>query len=78
MWSIGRIGEIILAPSFQLSAIGFQLSPASRYTEARRAARHRGAAHIDMLAFVQFLEELSTDHVILGPDEVRRNERPLW
>src|ERR1039458_7119541 len=80
MWSIGRIGEIILAPSFQLSAapsfqlsaISFQLGPGSGYTEARRAARYRGAAHIDMLAFVQFLEELSTDHVTLSPAEVRR------
>jgi hypothetical protein len=80
MWSIGRIGEIILAPSFQLSAapsfqlsaISFQLSPGSGYTEARRAARYRGAAHIDMLAFVQFLEALSTDHVTLSPAEVQR------
>src|ERR1019366_7180383 len=73
MWSIGRIGEIILAPSFQRSAaISFQLSPGSGYTEARRAARYRGAAHIDMLAFVQFLEELSTDHVTLSPAEVQR------
>jgi hypothetical protein len=30
------------------------------------------ALHIDMLAFVQFLEELSTDHVTLSPGEVRR------
>ncbi|MGA3074258.1 MAG: hypothetical protein ABSG56_11255 [Bryobacteraceae bacterium] len=34
-----------------------------------------GAAQIDMLAFVQFLEELSTDHVTLSPAEVRRMRR---
>lgn len=35
------------------------------------------AAHIDMLPFVQFLEELSTNHVTLSPSEVRRMQDRL-
>src|SRR5450432_3313930 len=62
MWSIWLIGEIILADSFRESG----------YTEAKRAARYRGAAQTGMLAFLQFLEELSTDHVTLTRDEVQR------
>jgi hypothetical protein len=67
MWSIGADWRAYITTSRDGFTAG---RPDNGYTEARRVARHSGA--IGMLAFVQFLEELSTDHVTLSSAEVRR------
>jgi len=46
-------------------------APTAGILNRGRSPRPR-AARIDMLAFVQFLEELATDHVTLTPAEVQR------